>query len=142
MTRQIIFRGKDINGDWRYGDLVHNAHDGVKVVPVAIKERGDYPIEVLPDTVSQQWILNGLKVFGNDLVNGYHFDYRSSYGGWSILKLNETDKGIEFQKFGWEGWEQSSYHYSKISLLGNVFDDFEELVKKPYEEAKRARDDM
>ena len=93
--RQIIFRGKDINGDRRYGDLVHNAFDGVKTVPAAIKEGNNYPIEVLPDTVSQQWVLNGLKVFGNDLVKGY--DNSDGYGQWRILKVHEIDTGFELQ---------------------------------------------
>ena len=47
--REILFRGKDANGNWHEGDLVHNDFDGTSPnIPVGIKCRGCYPVEVIP----------------------------------------------------------------------------------------------
>ena len=52
--REIKFRGKRVdNGEWVYGDLIHNAFDGYRIFPVGIKPDGSYPVEVITETVGQ-----------------------------------------------------------------------------------------
>lgn len=55
MNREIKFRGKRVeNGNWVYGDLVHNAFDGTSMtIPIGIQPDNSYPIAVHPETVGQ-----------------------------------------------------------------------------------------
>jgi uncharacterized phage protein (TIGR01671 family) len=72
--RTIKFRGlrKDGKG-WIYGDLVHNAYNGKnRNVEVGIKQDGEFPIEVIPETVGQFTEMQdskGVDIYEGDLVN-------------------------------------------------------------------------
>ena len=83
MEREILFRGKRIdNGDWVYGDLIHN----IDCVKVRERETDINRIaksyEVIPETVGQFTGLtdkNGKKIFEGDIVTGL-FNYTDIIG--------------------------------------------------------------
>lgn len=73
MSREIIFRGKRVdNGEWCYGDLIHNGFDGTsRTLQTGIAAHGCYPIEVIPETVGQftgRTDVNGVKIWEGDLI--------------------------------------------------------------------------
>lgn len=73
MKRKIKFRGKTTGtNQWIYGDLVHNALGCYsRNLPIAIKQEGCYPIEVVPESVCRfvsQKDKNGVEVYEKDLV--------------------------------------------------------------------------
>lgn len=61
--REILFRGKDKDGNWRIGDLIHGyiaietVDDSIEEwpdsIPASIKEKDCFPVEVVPETVGQ-----------------------------------------------------------------------------------------
>lgn len=138
MNREIKFRGKRVdNGNWVYGDLVHNAFDGTSMtMPIGIQPDNSYPIAVHPETVGQYvGEVCGLHLWENDIVKIINLKetWRSEpQFDWRVLR-------IEYNRFVWslknyylymplrEMDEDCTYTY-EMGVLGNIHDN-PELIK-------------
>ena len=125
MKKEILFRGKTINGNWVYGDLIqigggtliyHGSKQTVEEIsqedsPCAV---GFYPNEIAPvitETVGQFTGLtdkNGVKVFEGDIIE--------SDG--TIFKLRDFDDLIEFYYWHRECVILEEY----TTIIGNIHD--------------------
>lgn len=119
--REILFRGKDIAGNWHYGvPLIFTADYTCMTAPHT------YNKSVIPATVGQFTGLtdkNGKKIFEGDILNGswnailivFYDDISSSY-------RVKTSTGYER--------EPSYYGIDKLEVIGNIHDNPEFLEVK------------
>ena len=134
--REIIFRGKQDDGEWICGGAVHQTDFyGDKVDRWYIidgTETNDYdigdPIRVIPETIGQYTGLTdkkGTKIFEGDILRvvGCYFDviYRNGGFVWRDMRLNrfvnyaDSDSNIEQVSF--------------VEVIGNIHDN-PELTKR------------
>lgn len=131
--RDIKFRGKDVNGNWVFGNLhVHkNTHDSSKnlyyiirpcFVPALTMPADNY-IEVDPETVGQYTgvkDVNGLDIYEGDIIehqsNGL-FQSVVSWGKKSHAWTLKTDRTKEL-------WGKVKYYKLPVSkcikVIGNI----------------------
>ena len=96
--REILFRGKDKDGNWVEGDLIHDyiaietvddtIYDWPDPIPVSIKQKDCFPVEVVQETVGQFTGLtdkNGVKIFEGDI-------YKDSWGKLSVVEFFYADE--------------------------------------------------
>lgn len=139
--REILFRGKRLNGDgWVYGDLSYHVHDGeVYVFP---EDGYDSPdcYEVDPSTIGQYTGLtdkNGVKIFEGDIVR---YIYEPGEGFWNANQLSVIvweytgfmlDGIIGTNKFALlQGWLVSvPCDKNFFEVIGNIHDN-QELLKE------------
>ena len=124
MNREIEFRGKRLdNGEWLYGDLMHDNHGGCYIYP--LDSLGLFAEnKVANDTVGQFTRLkdkNGKEIYEDDVVR-YNDTFDSDY-----VKYDEKQK-VEFIDGCFypisEEWCQD------IKVIGNIHDNPELLSTK------------
>lgn len=127
MNREREFRGKSINGEWFYGDLlkglsgsryIQNLKDGLTV------DKYRCPIEVIPETVGQYTGLTDKEdkdIFGKDILevmkDYQHPDGRIIYKGKYLVSFLWGSYGI-FRNVGW--WDLSDFSITLTSEKGNA----------------------
>lgn len=133
MNREILFRGKDENGNWHEGDLVHDAFDGTsKIVNVGIMTPKSYPVEVIPETVGQFTGLldkNGVRIFEGDIL--LHDDYSNGacitfkqYESKSVVSIDNLMKGCGSLR----GLPAQIIDSKCIKIIGNIHDNLNFLI--------------
>ena len=80
--REILFRGKDKDGNWVEGDLIHDyiaietvddtIYDWPDPIPASIKQKDCFPVEVVQETVGQyigKKDINNKMIFTGDITS-------------------------------------------------------------------------
>ena len=155
MERQIKFRGKQINGEWAYGDLLRigggciiyigsktetQTPDIPKESNVAVELFDDDIAIVIPDTLGQFTGLtdcNGKEIYEGDIftVNGKYpklVEYREDRVAFCIANVDELDKKWIYP------WQQPAldwwYDFNReIVVIGNKFDNPDLIPNQPTE---------
>ena len=134
--REIKFRGKRIaNGDWIYGDLIHN-NDQLLINPVfeyPYEFPDDFDANVHPSTVGQYTGLkdkHGKEIYEGDIVrhNYYRFGNGKGIVCYSApnFALKYLNKNGVCNDFTWDEWEL-------FEIIGNIHDN-PELLGESYHE--------
>lgn len=117
--REIIFRGKDVYGNWLYGDLI-NLTDNIK--QICDHRNLAHAHGVNPETVGQYTGLTdrkGNRIYEGDIVK---------WDGTEISQIRYCD-GV-YRLCNAEGYYGVSVHnhYSYVEVIGNIHDN-PELLK-------------
>lgn len=120
--RQIKFRGRKSNGEWIYGDLVHNVGVGASTALIFPEEAHDSwdKYIVLTDTIGQFTGLhdkNGKEIYFDDIVRNKYGDIGSViwFSDWS-LRVDWGGGDIHFIDPEWG-----------LEVIGNIHDNPELL---------------
>ena len=125
MNDRYLFRGKDISGEWHYGDVEWFSDDFVKITNHKELEHGK---QVIPETVGQ---CTGLRykddklMFEGDIArdeqSGYYYFIKwfPEYAGFALADRNGE---ITF------GVEELEMFLDDLVVVGNIYDNsIEEL---------------
>lgn len=112
MNRKIKFRGKRIsNGEWLFGDLMHDNIGGCYVYPIESEELYKENA-VLPDTVGQYTGLkdkNGIEIYEGDVLE----DKKGCVYGVVEWKTRGFDLGTRYM---------DCYDNIVCEVIGNIYD--------------------
>lgn len=142
--REILFRGKDIAGNWHYGDFEYYTDDFVKIVNHSQQKRGK---KVERETIGQytgSTDKNGKKIFEEDIVK-HHFgeekgivkfgeyqqpfndDIHTKHIGFYIDWISGEQKELLRKDLGY--WVNLDKNYDYEIFIGNIHDN-PELLKE------------
>jgi uncharacterized phage protein (TIGR01671 family) len=142
MMREILFRGKDYNGKWRYGYLVESDKDDYHCFVISYANWDETDTgwdfmeteihQVIPETVGQYTGLkdkNGVRIFEGDICSYYTPEYRDGErfyeSKWETGKVSMDYRGVVFG-----GWQYSTPFGGIVSmyeLRGNIHENPELL---------------
>lgn len=132
--REILFRGKDIRGEWHIGLLAHIGNAWY----ISNKTGVATAFEVIPSTIGQFTGLTdkGNKIFEGDIIK-HHFEigvvkfgsYETPYRDWSVITQDIFSKHIGFY-INWitlDYRKDIEFWKNKIKVIGNIHDNPELL---------------
>lgn len=128
--RDILFRGKRAdNGEWIYGDVLHNGVDYVSAIRINDKDDSDYGavVKVDPDTVGQ-YIGAGDKknemIFEGDILERKYND--GQYTERSVVRFGNSCGFGDYLQFTGFNYDLD-INTTRCKILGNVHDNPELL---------------
>ena len=118
--REILFRGKDIRGEWEYGVPVFS---GLNNELAFMTQMHSNAHQVIPETVGQYTGLtdkNGKKIFEGDILKGswntiFKVVYDDCYLGFRAKEKTDFHNCIDY------------YGLNTIEVIGNIYDNPELL---------------
>lgn len=124
MKREIKFRGRDCDGKWNIGDLIHEGD-----VPCILSPVNDgIPLKVDPDTIGQFTGLtdhNGKEIYEGDLLEcprvpaiPLEVYYNSSKGAFFLAEHTHTEGVLK----GTTTIGKMLIYYPKLYIIGNIYD--------------------
>ena len=141
MNREILFRGKTTDGEWREGSLVIGELKGETVVQIrpfmnihVTYFYGTCGMEVFPETVGQFTGLtdrNGKKIFEGDIIKHHRHLWGEDVSDIGVVFWNAGT--CQFRRTSSQNgetpqiWQSSAEHYE---VIGNVHDNPEWLERK------------
>ena len=123
--REILFRGKDIAGNWHYGVPLIFIDDYV-----CMTAPHTYNKSVIPETVGQFTGLtdkNGKKIFEGDIIKHFnHFDKPDEY---AIYKVEFDERNCKFSGRLHKQWSAQLCKdlEKRYEVIGNIHDNLELL---------------
>ena len=117
MDREIKFRGKRIdNGEWVYGDLIHDFKEEVGILP-----HDNYYQHVDPETIGQYTGLkdrDGKEIYENDILQD---KYGLCIVVWEDISWAVKSPGSEAVDY------TNRKFFENCSVVGNIYEDAELL---------------
>lgn len=131
--REILFRGKDIKGNWHIGLLAHMGNAWY----ISNKAGVATAYEVIPSTVGQYTGLtdkNGTRIFEGDIISIPFEEDRFPYEE-NIVYYEKAEVYFDTEHYGWyvryfddDSLSLCEYDDCDITVIGNIHDN-PELLK-------------
>lgn len=130
--REIKFRGKRLdNGEWLYGDLMHDNIGGCYIYPIECDNLYKKNA-VLPETVGQFTGLrdyDGKEIFEGDIVKCCYMIPEWGWSGGAEEKEEEVIGAVEYRRgdFCIGEYPIVSFQGDEMEVIGNIYDNSELL---------------
>lgn len=124
--REILFRGKRVNGTWKYGSYVEHYGSTQIYLKDGVDTDGFDRYHVDPDTVGQFTGLidkTGMKIFEGDII-----EYTDGCSDWlGAVKYDGDDAQFVVRFIGGDVESFDNLYIGDCEVIGNIYDNPELL---------------